>query len=163
MIIITKHDVTDEELDHIRERVEAFGLQTHLSRGKHRTVVGCIGDEEVLAGVPLLSIPGVEAVHTVMKPYKLANLQFAAEPTRVPLGSIAVGDISVTVVAGPCSVEGLKMLSETAQRVQKAGAVRASRRCVQAAQFTLLLRRAGRRWAQDARRRPCRDRPPRRD
>ena len=32
MIIITKHDVTDEELDHIRERVEAFGLQTHLSR-----------------------------------------------------------------------------------------------------------------------------------
>ena len=32
MIIITRHDVTDEELDHIRERVEAFGLQTHLSR-----------------------------------------------------------------------------------------------------------------------------------
>ena len=123
MIIITRHDVTDEELDHIRERVEAFGLQTHLSRGKHRTVVGCIGDEEVLAGVPLLSIPGVEAVHTVMQPYKLANLQFAAEPTRVPLGGINVGDTSVAVVAGPCSVEGIEMLSETAQRVQKAGAV----------------------------------------
>ena len=82
MIIITRHDVTDEELDHIRERVEAFGLQTHLSRGEHRTVVGCIGNEELLAGVPLLSIPGVEAVHRVMKPYKLASLQFAAEPTR---------------------------------------------------------------------------------
>ena len=123
MIIITKHDVTDEELDHIRERVEAFGLQTHLSRGKHRTVVGCIGDEELLAGVPLRSIPGVEAVHRVMKPYKLANLQFAAEPTRVPLGGTAIGDTSVTVMAGPCSVEGLEMLSETAQRVQKAGAV----------------------------------------
>ena len=123
MIIITRHDVTDEELDHIRERVEAFGLQTHLSRGKHRTVVGCIGDEELLAGVPLRSIPGVEAVHSVMKPYKLANLQFAAEPTRVPLGSTAVGDASVAVVAGPCSVEGVEMLSETGQRIQKAGAV----------------------------------------
>ena len=123
MIIITRHDVTDEELDHIRERVEAFGLQTHLSRGKHRTVVGCIGDEELLAGVPLRSISGVEAVHRVMKPYKLANLQFAAEPTRVPLGGTTVGDTSVAVVAGPCSVEGLEMLSETAQRVQKAGAV----------------------------------------
>jgi 3-deoxy-7-phosphoheptulonate synthase len=89
MIIITRHDVTDEELDHIRERVEAFGLQAHLSRGTHRTVVGCIGDEELLAGVPLLSIPGVEAVHKVMKPYKLASLQFAAEPTRVPLGATA--------------------------------------------------------------------------
>ena len=123
MIIITRHDVTDEELDHIRERVEAFGLQTHLSRGEHRTVVGCIGDEELLAGVPLRSIPGVESVHSVMKPYKLANLQFAAEPTRVPLGSTAVGDASVAVVAGPCSVEGAEMLSETGQRIRKAGAV----------------------------------------
>ena len=39
------------------------------------------------------------------------------------MGGTAVGDTSVTVVAGPCSVEGLEMLSETAQRVQKAGAV----------------------------------------
>jgi 3-deoxy-7-phosphoheptulonate synthase len=123
MIIITRHDVTDEELDHIRERVEAFGLQTHLSRGEHRTVVGCIGDEEVLAEVPLLSIPGVEAVHTVMKPYKLASLQFAAEPTRVPLGGTVIGDTSVVVVAGPCSVEGPDMLAETARHVKKAGAV----------------------------------------
>ena len=123
MIIITRHDVTDEELDHIRERVEAFGLQTHLSRGTHRTVLGCIGDEELLAGVPLLSIPGVEAVHKVMKPYKLASLQFAAEPTEVPLGDTAVGDTSVAVVAGPCSVEGLDMLAETARHVKRAGAV----------------------------------------
>ena len=123
MIIITRHDVTDEELDHIRERVEAFGLQTHLSRGTHRTVVGCIGDEELLAGVPLLSIPGVEAVHRVMKPYKLASLQFAAEPTKVPLGDTAVGDPPVVVVAGPCSVEGLDMLAETARHVKRAGAV----------------------------------------
>ena len=86
-------------------------------------MVGCIGDEELLAGVPLRSIAGVEAVHRVMKPYKLANLQFAAEPTRVPLGGTAIGDTSVAVMAGPCSVEGLEMLSETAQRVQKAGAV----------------------------------------
>ena len=123
MIIITRHDVTDEELDHIRERVEAFGLQTHLSRGAHRTVVGCIGDEELLAGVPLMSIAGVEAVHRVMKPYKLASLQFAAEPTHVPLGSRAVGDSPVAVIAGPCSVEGLEMLADTAQRVKEAGAV----------------------------------------
>ena len=86
-------------------------------------MVGCIGDEELLAGVPLRSIPGVEAVHRGHEPYKLANLQFAAEPTRVPLGGTAIGDTSVVVMAGPCSVEGLEMLSETAQRVQKAGAV----------------------------------------
>ena len=29
------------------ERVEAAGLRTPVSRGKHRTIVGCIGDENL--------------------------------------------------------------------------------------------------------------------
>ena len=45
MIIITRPDITDDELDHLRERIEAAGLHTHLSRGEHRTIIGCIGDE----------------------------------------------------------------------------------------------------------------------
>ncbi len=123
MIIITRHDVTDDELDHIRERVEALGLRTHLSRGEHRTVIGCIGDEERLAHAPLLSIPGVEAVHAVMKPYKLASQQFSAGPTQVSLGDGSIGGEALMVIAGPCSVEGMGMLSETAKRVKAAGAV----------------------------------------
>ncbi len=123
MIIITSHGVTDDELDHIRERVEALGLRTHLSRGEHRTVIGCLGDEQILAEVPLLSIPGVEAVHAVMKPYKLASAQFSAGPTLVPLGGGAVGGEAITVIAGPCSVENREMLSQTALRVKAAGAV----------------------------------------
>ncbi|MCG6956257.1 MAG: 3-deoxy-7-phosphoheptulonate synthase, partial [Gemmatimonadetes bacterium] len=71
MIIVTRKGVTDEELDHIRERVEAAGLRTHVSRGEQRTVIGCVGDEERLEGIPLLTIPGVEAVHPVLRPYKL--------------------------------------------------------------------------------------------
>jgi len=122
MIIITRKGVTQDELDHIRERVEALGLRTHLSQGEHRTVIGCVGDEERLRGVPLLSIPGVEAVHAVLKPYKLASREFAAEGTRVPLGATALGGGEVVVVAGPCSVEGREMLQETAKRVAAAGA-----------------------------------------
>lgn len=122
MIIITRPDVTDDELDHIRERVEALGLRTHLSRGEHRTVVGCLGDEQILAGVPLLSIPGVEAVHEVMKPYKLASSEFSAGPTLVPLGDGTIGGNGFVVIAGPCSVENREMLSETAFRVRAAGA-----------------------------------------
>ena len=53
MIIITRPDITDGELDHIRERVEAAGLHTHLSRGEHRTIIGCIGDEARLQELPL--------------------------------------------------------------------------------------------------------------
>jgi 3-deoxy-7-phosphoheptulonate synthase len=122
MIIITRQGVTQEELDHIRERVEALGLRTHVSRGEQRTVIGCVGDEERLRHVPLLSIPGVETVHAVLKPYKLASREFVAEPTRVPLGARELGGSEVLVIAGPCSVEGRDMLRNTAIRVRDAGA-----------------------------------------
>ena len=122
MIIVTRKGVTQPELDHIRERVEALGLRTHVSRGEHRTVIGCVGDEELLRSLPLLSIPGVEAVHEVLKPYKLASREFAAEASRIPLGSTELGGPELVVIAGPCSVEGREMLRETALRVGGAGA-----------------------------------------
>ncbi|MBW3533787.1 MAG: 3-deoxy-7-phosphoheptulonate synthase [Gemmatimonadetes bacterium] len=122
MIIVTRSGVTQEELDHIRERVEALGLRTHVSRGESRTVIGCIGDEGRLQHVPLLALPGVEAVHEVMKPFKLASREFAADPTRVPLGAMELGGEEVAVVAGPCSVEGRDMLRDTARSVRAAGA-----------------------------------------
>ena len=122
MILVTRKGITETELDHIRERVESLGLRTHVSRGETLTVVGCIGDEGRLQHVPLLSIPGVVAAHPVMKPYKLASREFAADPTKIPLGGVEVGGRGVVVVAGPCSVEGADMLHETAAKVRSAGA-----------------------------------------
>jgi 3-deoxy-7-phosphoheptulonate synthase len=123
MIIITRVDITDEELDHIRERVEAAGLHTHLSRGERRTIIGCIGDEAKLQEVPLRSLPGVENVMPVLKPYKLASKEFSANSTLVRVGANAtIGSDVLTVIAGPCSVENRTMLYETANAVQAAGA-----------------------------------------
>jgi len=122
MIIVTRRGVTDQEIDHIRERIEALGLRTHVSRGESRVVIGCIGEEERLSEAPLLSIPGVETVHPVMKPYKLAAREFAAGPTRIPLGPVEVGGPEVVVVAGPCSVESEESMRETARAVASSGA-----------------------------------------
>jgi len=85
-------------------------------------VIGCIGDEERLQHVPLLSVPGVEAVHPVMKPYKLASRQFTADPTRISLGSVEVGGPRVVVLAGPCSVEGRDVMEETGKFLASRGA-----------------------------------------
>jgi 3-deoxy-7-phosphoheptulonate synthase len=122
MIIVTKRGVSQEEIDHIRERVESFGLRTHVSQGEHRTVIGCLGDETRLQHVSLMSIPGVEAVHAVMKPYKLASRDFAAEPSKIALGGVVIGGDEVVVIAGPCSVEGRSMLEGTAHHVRAQGA-----------------------------------------
>ncbi|MGD2071854.1 MAG: 3-deoxy-7-phosphoheptulonate synthase, partial [Gemmatimonadota bacterium] len=122
MIIVTRLGITEEELDHIRERVEALGLRTHVSRGETRTIIGCIGDEERLEPIPLRALPGVEEVHQVTKPYKLAAREFSAGPTRIPLGAAEMGGDEVVVIAGPCSVEGREMLRRTAEHVRLLGA-----------------------------------------
>jgi 3-deoxy-7-phosphoheptulonate synthase len=122
MIIVTRAGVTAEELDHIRERIEAVGLRTHISRGESRTVIGCIGDEARLRELPLLSIPGVETVHDVVKPYKLAAREFSAGPTRIPIGSGEIGGKELLVIAGPCSVETPQMMDDIAVAVRGSGA-----------------------------------------
>ena len=123
MIIVTRKGITSEELDRIRERVEALGLRTHISVGESRTIVGCIGDEARLNTVPLLSMPGVDSVHPVMRPYKLAARDFAADrTTRVPVGDRTFGGEACLVAAGPCSVEGTAMMMETGRAVAGAGA-----------------------------------------
>ncbi|MHB1298086.1 MAG: 3-deoxy-7-phosphoheptulonate synthase [Gemmatimonadaceae bacterium] len=123
MIIIARADITEPQLDHIRERVEAHGLRTHISRGEARVIVGCIGDETRLAEVPLTALPGVEAVMPVLKPYKLASQAFAATASRVRLSDdVEVGGQELTLIAGPCSVEGRAMLGEVASSVAASGA-----------------------------------------
>ena len=125
MIIITKSSITDAELDQIRERVEQVGLRTHVSRGEHRTIIGCIGDESRLSEVPLLSLPGVESVTPILKPYRLAAREFAASPSVITTGDspdTRIGGRALAVIAGPCSVEGMDMLRDTAKAVRAAGA-----------------------------------------
>ncbi len=122
MIIVTKPAVTDAELDHIRERIETLGMRTHLSRGEQRTIIGCIGDESLLQEAALLSLPGVESVHPVLKPYKLASREFVARPTVIRVGDASIGARELAIIAGPCSVEGRDMLRQTARSIKDAGA-----------------------------------------
>lgn len=125
MIIVTRIGVTDGELDHIRERVETLGMRTHISRGEQRTIIGCIGDESLVAEAALLTLPGVESVTPVLKPYKLAAREFVAAPSVVRIGDrldTTIGGKRLAVVAGPCSVEGREMLRRTAHAVRAAGA-----------------------------------------
>lgn len=127
MLIVTRAGITDAEIAHIRDRVESLGLRTHLSRGVERVIIGCVGDEQALANVPLLALSGVESVTPVLRPYKLAARGFAssttvtlgAETTRTPC---VVGGQALAIIAGPCSVEGPEMIVETARAVRASGA-----------------------------------------
>lgn len=123
MIIVLRPEATDADLDRLIERIEKVGLTPHVSRGEQRTIVGVIGDEDVIRSEPLDRMPGVERVMAVLRPYKLASLEFHPEPTVVNVGGVKIGRGTVTVIAGPCTVEGEAMLMDIADAVKAAGAV----------------------------------------
>ena len=124
MLIITRPGITESDLQHLQERVESLGLHAHVLRGERRTVVACVGDDAILAEVPLLALPGIESVTPVLRPYKLASREAGPglDGTVVRAGRAAIGGKAIAVIAGPCSVEGRDMLLETAEAVRAAGA-----------------------------------------
>src|SRR4051812_5005164 len=91
MIIVLKPHSTDEQIDHIVARIQELGLKPHLSRGEHRTIIGVIGDENLLQAQPLQAIPGVEQVLPIMKPFKLASREMRKADTVVTLGKVKIG------------------------------------------------------------------------
>jgi 3-deoxy-7-phosphoheptulonate synthase len=123
MIIVLKPEATKAEIDQVIEKIEAAGLKPHISEGVQRTVIGAIGDEAAIREIPLEALPGVDQVLPIMKPYKLVSREFRRENTVIDVGGVAVGGPKISIIAGPCAVEGRDMLLETAREVKKAGAV----------------------------------------
>ena len=89
MIIVTTPGISPEALDRIIEHVERLGLRAHVSRGEHRTIIGCIGDDARLGEPSLAALEGVERVMPVLKPYKLASREYAAGNTQIRFGDAA--------------------------------------------------------------------------
>lgn len=123
MIIVLKPEATEQDIQHISGKLQENGLQVHISKGAERTIIGAIGDDRVLAGLPLAIFPGVESVHKILQPFKLVSREFKKEDTviRFPNG-VTIGGPEIQVMAGPCAVESDEQLLYIAERVKSAGA-----------------------------------------
>ncbi|MCX5701443.1 MAG: 3-deoxy-7-phosphoheptulonate synthase, partial [Candidatus Omnitrophica bacterium] len=123
MIIILRPDATEEQINHIIEKVQTLGLKPHVSKGVERTIIGVIGPEDVLRVTPLGVFPGVEKVIPVLAPYRLVSREFKSQDSIIELGKgIKIGGKKVVLMAGPCAVEDKDSLYEIATEVKKAGA-----------------------------------------
>ena len=111
-----------DEIGHVVARLEEAGGRTRVSRGREATVIGAIGDREVLATLPLEAYPGVERVLPILKPYKLVSREAAADTTVVEVRGRQIGDSAFGLIAGPCTVEYREQTLETARAVAAAGA-----------------------------------------
>ena len=122
MIIVTRPDATEEQIDHIAARIRSWGLKAEVSRGEMRVVIGVIGPEDKIREKPLGAFPGVESVMPVLKPYKLVSYEFRGRHSHVQIGNVVVGAKEFVMMAGPCSVESESQITAIAKEVRKAGA-----------------------------------------
>ncbi len=121
MIVVMERSASQEDLQAVVDRVREWGLQTHLSEGEERTIVGLIGDERPVNEDALRAMGGVENVVPILRPYKLASREFHPHDTVVPINDVSVGDESIAIMAGPCSVESREQIMETARAVRETG------------------------------------------
>lgn len=123
MIIVLKPNATQKQIDHVVEKLTELGLKSHISRGKERVIIGAIGDERVIASLPLSVFPGVEQVLPILSPYKLVSREFKKEDSVIQVADgINIGGKRIHVMAGPCAVEEKELLIRIAQEVKAAGA-----------------------------------------
>ncbi|MBN2474900.1 MAG: 3-deoxy-7-phosphoheptulonate synthase [Pirellulales bacterium] len=122
MIVVMKKGATQQQIDHMVQRVEQLGLKSHVIYGTERTVIAAIGEKRDEHRQSLESGAGVAEVVPILAPYKVASREVKPEPTVVRAGSLVVGNCHLGMIAGPCSVESAEQTLSIARAVKMAGA-----------------------------------------
>jgi 3-deoxy-7-phosphoheptulonate synthase len=122
MMIVMQETATPEDVERVLERLESAGASGHVSTGDVVTVIGIMGERDVIAGLPLEAYPGVDKVVPILRPYKLVSREFRRSDTVITVGGTSLGGGHVALIAGPCSVESREQLLVAARMAQQAGA-----------------------------------------
>jgi 3-deoxy-7-phosphoheptulonate synthase len=126
MIIAMKANATPEEIQRVIDKITEFGMKALNLPGSDRTVIGIASSIPADIRQPLaelmLSLPGVDHVAHVSRPYKLASREFHAPDTVVDVKGVLIGGQEIVVMAGPCAIESREQLLSAAQAVKEAGA-----------------------------------------
>jgi 3-deoxy-7-phosphoheptulonate synthase len=122
MVVVMDTRASDADVDRVVREVEAVGGQAFVSAGKLRTVIGLVGDTERFMELPLATLPHVEQVIRVGKPFKLVARELHAQSTVVDVGGVPIGNGTFTLIAGPCAIETESQALEAAAMARDAGA-----------------------------------------
>ena len=126
MVIVLRTGVPPEAIQQLVSVVDAAGGSAFVSRGVERTIIGVVGDDDVLANLNLHVYDAVSEVIRVTRPYKLVSRE--NQPTRsvVTVGSAPtlahIGPDTFTLIAGPCAVETPEQTLAAAKMARRAGA-----------------------------------------
>ncbi len=122
MVVVMQEGATEEETQHVMDKLISMGFDIHRSTGARQTVLGAVGAKIDFDTRDIELISGVEEVLRISAPYKLASRHFRPDGSVIQLGrDVAVGGDQVTMMAGPCSVESESQMDTIAARLREAG------------------------------------------
>lgn len=125
-MVLMRADATAEQIEEVMSRITAHKMQALRLPGDEHIAIG------VASAIPpdlreplteaLSTLPGVDHVVQISRPYKLASREFHRTDTIVRIKGVEIGGAECVVMAGPCSIESREQLFTTARAVQAAGA-----------------------------------------
>lgn len=122
MIIVMKPHAKESSIRNVLNIIQSNQLEAHLSNGKEVTIIGVIGDKNVLLDKNIELCEDVEKIVKVTESYKLANKKFHPLPSIIKVGNASIGGDEFVIMSGPCAVESEEQVMQTAKAIKKSGA-----------------------------------------
>ncbi len=122
MIVVLKQNPNQTQLESLIAWLEEKQISVNKSVGTSHTILGLVGDTAAIDPDLISALDIVEDVKRVQEPYKHANKKFHPEPTVIHVRDTQIGGGTLTLMAGPCSVESEEQIVEIAKQVKASGA-----------------------------------------
>jgi 3-deoxy-7-phosphoheptulonate synthase len=123
MIVAMQELATEEQIQDVVEHLVRMGFSVHRTTGERQTILAAVGARTDFDTRNLEVLAGVEHVHRISAPYKLAGRAFRPEGSIIEVGrGVRIGGDEVVVMAGPCSIESREQLFTVTELIAKAGA-----------------------------------------
>ncbi|HSR82649.1 MAG TPA: 3-deoxy-7-phosphoheptulonate synthase [Streptosporangiaceae bacterium] len=122
MVVVMASEATEDDIAQIVALVGTAGGEAFVSRGVSRTIIGLVGDVEQFSALNLRSYPGVSDVVRISVPYKLVSREHHPQRSTITVRGVPIGPDTVTVIAGPCTVETPEQTLTAARMAKQAGA-----------------------------------------
>ncbi|NLO07516.1 MAG: 3-deoxy-7-phosphoheptulonate synthase [candidate division WS1 bacterium] len=123
MVIIVESGADEQTVANLIDKVRALGFTPHPIFGVEKTVIAVVGHKTQEKTDILATMPGVQQIIPILKPYKLVGREVKAETSVISVrDDLDIGGDRFVVMAGPCAVESYDQLSQIARYVKQAGA-----------------------------------------
>lgn len=121
MIIQLNSGITPSQKDSILAKVKGLDYKTNLVRTQLGSYIVCLGKKDFDIR-QLGNMDGIADIHRVSDDFKLVSRKWKVDRTQLDLGDgVVIGDGTLSIMAGPCSIENERQVELTLQHLRENG------------------------------------------